>query len=119
MGTKLSLKLNFNFSSPDFRRVESKRTNQIVFTFAGDKTYSFRPNTDGPGSGAVLGATADASMQQATCDNILFTLIQAVRRIFPGVPVEHVLGPFDVVPQVSNLTLEPLFLRFYFFFIFF
>ena len=98
----MSLKLNFNFSSPDFRRVESKRTNQIVFTFAGDKTYSFRPNTDGPGSGAVLGATADASMQQATCDNILFTLIQAVRRIFPGVPVEHVLGPFDVVPQVSN-----------------
>jgi hypothetical protein len=38
---------------------------------------------------------------QATCDNILLTLIQAVKRIFPGVPVEHVLGPFDVVPQVK------------------
>ena len=85
--------------------MESRRTNQIVFTFAGDKTYSFRPSVDGPGSGAVLGATADASMQQATCDNILLTLIQAVRRIFPGVPVEHVLGPFDVIPQVQTNSL--------------
>jgi hypothetical protein len=37
-----------------------------VFTFAGDKSYSFRPSVDGPGSGAALGATADASMQQVT-----------------------------------------------------
>ncbi len=69
----------------------------------GDKTYSFRPSIDGPGSGATQGGTADASQQQAAVDNFLFTLISAVRRVFPGVPVEHVLGPIEVLPATRLL----------------
>jgi hypothetical protein len=55
-----------HFLFAEFRKVESKKPNQIVFTFAGDKTYAFRPATDGPGSGAAAGATADAQTQQVS-----------------------------------------------------
>jgi len=83
----------------DFRRVESKRPNQITFFFAGEKTYSFKPCIDGPGYVAGQGGSSESSQQQAAVDHFISALISAARKIFPGVPVEHVLGPIEVIPE--------------------
>ena len=72
-------RIEYHFHYLDFRKVESKRSTHIAFTFAvsggsGEKTYSFRPHLDQP----------DVTKEAHMIDDILISLAAAVRRIYPG-----------------------------------
>ena len=85
MTAKVPTRIDHHFHYLDFKHVESKKHNQIAFTFHGDtKTYTFRPANDVTNSDTV--------------DEMILVLISAVKRVFPGVPVEHVIGRVDLVP---------------------
>lgn len=81
MTAKVPTRIDHHFHYLDFKKVESKKPNQVAFTIL-DKTYSFRVDTS---SSEVI-------------DEVISTLTLAVKRIFPGVPVEHVIGKVDVIP---------------------
>ena len=87
MTARVPARIDHHFHYLDFRKVESKRENQVAFTFSpGDKTYSFRPSLDPP----------DPAREAAMVEEVILTLAAAVRRIYPGVPVDHVLGKIDL-----------------------
>lgn len=89
---KVPARIDHHFHYLDFRKVESRRPNQIVLSFSTGHekslTLSFRPSLEG----------ADPAQCQAVVDEMIATLAAAVRRIFPGVPVEHILGPVEALP---------------------
>ena len=73
----------------DLKKVESKRPNHIAFSFANvEKPFSFRPNYE----------QLDQTNSANTIDHLIQTLADAVRRIFPGVPLEHIIGKLEVTP---------------------
>lgn len=103
MTSKVPAKIDHQFHYLDFRKVESRRATHIAFTVAvagsGDKTYSFRPHLD----------PSDSSREALMIDDILISLATAVRRIYPGVPVDHVVGTIDVqVDSRSQAVCEAL-----------
>ncbi len=86
---KVPSRIDHHFHYIDIRRVESKRLNHIAFTFANvEKPLSFRPNYE----------QLDQTNSASTIDNVIETLTSAVRRVFPGVPLEHIIGKLDVTP---------------------
>ncbi len=60
---------------------------QIAFVLSGDKTIALR-TSEGP----------DGDAGAVDADAIVLALASAVRRIFPGVPVQNVLGPVELAP---------------------
>ena len=91
MTAKVPTRIDHHFHYLDLKHVESKRHNQIAFTFLhGDqhqnqKTYTFRPANEGLNNSDIV-------------DEMILVLISAVKRVFPGVPVENVIGSVDLVP---------------------
>lgn len=76
MTAKVPSKIDYHFHFLDISSIESKKPNQVVFKI-NDKNYSFRPAVETGGSELV--------------DQILVTLAQAIRNIFPGVLLAHVI----------------------------
>jgi hypothetical protein len=84
MTAKVPTRIDHHFHYLDVRGVDSKGSRNVAFTFQGDKTtYSFRP----------------ASNSDADVDEMVYVLMSAVRRVFPGVPVEHVVGRVELQPE--------------------
>ena len=86
---KVPSRIDHQFHYLDIRCVESKAPNHIAFSFANlDKTFSFRPNYE----------QLDQSNSASTFDRLIQVLADAVRRVFPGVPLEHIIGKLEVTP---------------------
>jgi hypothetical protein len=83
---KVPARVDHNFHYLDIKGIESKAPNHIAFTV--DKSYSFRPNYE----------QLDQTNSASTFDRLLQVLSEAIRRIFPGVPIEHIIGKLDVTP---------------------
>ena len=84
MTAKVPARIDHHFHYLDVKSVESRGPRSVAFTFHGDKgTYSFRPAT-----------AADADV-----DEMIAVLVSATRRVFPGVPLEHILGRVEILPS--------------------
>ncbi len=83
MTAKVPTRIDHHFHYLDVKSVESQGPRNVAFTFHGDKgVYAFRPATP-----------ADADV-----DEMILVLTSAVRRVFPAVPVEHILGKVQMHP---------------------
>ena len=83
MTAKVPARIDHHFHYLDVKSVESRGPRSVTFTFHGDKsTYNFRPAT-----------AADADV-----DEMIAVLVSAARRVFPGVPLEHILGRVELSP---------------------
>ncbi len=100
MTAKVPARIDHHFHYLDLRGVESRRPGRVAFCAAvgGEKTatYSFRPNCD------------EAADPEAAVDEVLRVLAAAVTRIFPGVPLERVVGKVDVQPADRPVREELL-----------
>ena len=80
---KVPSRIDHQFHYLDIRGIESKAPNHIGFSFANlDKVFSFRPNYE----------QLDQSNSASTFDTLIQVLADAIRRVFPGVPLEHIIG---------------------------
>jgi hypothetical protein len=84
MTAKVPTKIDHHFHYLDIGAVESRKPTQLVLRLqdSSSKVYSFRP-VDDP-SGAATSASD-------VVDQIIVTLATAIRSIFPGVLLEHVI----------------------------
>ena len=77
MTAKVPTKIDHHFHFLDISGIESKRPDQVVFRLVTDKSYSFRPAVEAGGSKVI--------------DEIIITLAGAIRNIFPGVLLSHII----------------------------
>ena len=88
---KVPTRIDHHFHYLDLKQVESKRSSHIALTFqaGGEKTstFAFRPNEE------------TSPNPDAAVDEMIVVLVSAIRRVFPGVPVENVIGKVDIQPS--------------------
>jgi hypothetical protein len=87
------LKIDCHFHYLEIQALESKRGNQLSLTI-NDKVYSF--------------LTGDDSTCSAEVDNMISALNNAIRNIFPTVPLQHIIKKIDVIPNTRLQQLRDL-----------
>eukprot|EP00090_Calanus_glacialis_P000689 TRINITY_DN10463_c0_g1_i2.p1 TRINITY_DN10463_c0_g1~~TRINITY_DN10463_c0_g1_i2.p1 ORF type:complete len:1522 (-),score=274.97 TRINITY_DN10463_c0_g1_i2:738-5303(-) len=96
MTAKVPTKIDHHFHYLDIQAIESKKPNQVVFRI-NDRNYTFRPGVETNSSDPI--------------DAMIITVARAIRSIFPGVMLSHVIPKVDVVPVKriqSVLEMKPL-----------
>jgi len=96
MTNKVPTKIDHQFHFLEIVGIESKKNLQLVFR-VNEKSYSFRPGVDLNGSEQL--------------DRIIVTVATAIRNIFPGVLLTHILPKIEVVPMKriqGVLEMKPL-----------
>jgi hypothetical protein len=91
MTAKVPTKIDNHFHYLDIAAVESRKPTQLVLRMSDNKAYSFRPASDE--TGAVVTSSA-------VVDQIIITLATAIRNIFPGVLVDHVIPKVRARPPL-------------------
>jgi Ran GTPase-activating protein (RanGAP) involved in mRNA processing and transport len=90
---KVPTKIDCHFHYLEIQALESKRGNQLSLTI-NDKVYSF--------------LTGDDSTCSAEVDNMISALNNAIRNIFPTVPLQHIIKKIDVIPNTRLQQLRDL-----------
>jgi hypothetical protein len=90
---KVPTKIDHHIHYLDIQAVESRKANQLILRISENKAYSFRPATD------------DSANSSEAVDQIIVTLATAIRSIFPGVLLDH------VIPKVSERSFVCFLLR--------
>ena len=85
MTAKIPTKIDHHFHYLDIQAIESKKPNQVVFRI-NDRNYSFRPGVETNSSDLI--------------DAMIITVARAIRSIFPGVMLSH------VIPKVGFKELD-------------
>lgn len=96
MTAKIPTKIDNHFHYLDIQSVESKKHNQVIFRI-NDRNYGFRPAVETQNSEVV--------------DSMIITLARAIRSIFPGVMLSHVIPKVEVLPVrriQTVLEMKPL-----------
>ena len=114
MTARVPARIDHHYHYLDFRRVDSKRPSHLALTFSDNKTYSFRPNLDQQPStsGSSLSVVSEVmgreGREAVVIEEAITCLVAAVRRIYPGVPVDHVIGPIEITGQARSLIFFKL-----------
>ncbi|KAG5893782.1 hypothetical protein JTB14_005447 [Gonioctena quinquepunctata] len=90
---KVPTKIDTHFHYLEIQALESKRGNQLSLT-VNDKVYSFLVGEDSKCSTEV--------------DNMIGALNNAIRNIFPTVPLHHIIRKIDVIPHTRLQQLRDL-----------
>ncbi|CAG9816136.1 unnamed protein product [Phaedon cochleariae] len=90
---KVPTKIDSHFHYLEIQALESKRGNQLSLT-VNDKVYSFLVGEDSKCSTEV--------------DNMIGALNNAIRNIFPTVPLQHIIRKIEVIPHTRLQQLRDL-----------
>ncbi|CAH1101078.1 unnamed protein product [Psylliodes chrysocephalus] len=90
---KVPTKIDTHFHYLEIQALESKRGNQLSLT-VNDKVYSFLVGEDSKCSTEV--------------DNMIGALNNAIRNIFPTVPLQHIIRKIEVIPNTRLQQLRDL-----------
>ncbi|XP_057660068.1 F-actin-uncapping protein LRRC16A isoform X1 [Diorhabda carinulata] len=90
---KVPTKIDSHFHYLEIQALESKRGNQLSLTI-NDKVYSFLVGEDSKCSTEV--------------DNMIGALNNAIRNIFPTVPLQHIIRKIEVIPNTRLQQLRDL-----------
>nr|XP_023024105.1 F-actin-uncapping protein LRRC16A isoform X1 [Leptinotarsa decemlineata] len=90
---KVPTKIDTHFHYLEVQALESKRGNQLSLT-VNDKVYSFLVGEDSKCSTEV--------------DNMIGALNNAIRNIFPTVPLHHIIRKIEVIPHTRLQQLRDL-----------
>ncbi|KAJ8965493.1 hypothetical protein NQ314_004081, partial [Rhamnusium bicolor] len=90
---KVPTKIDCHFHYLEIQALESKRGNQLSLT-VNDKVYSFLVGEDSKCSTEV--------------DNMIGALNNAIRNIFPTVPLHHIIRKIEVIPNTRLQQLRDL-----------
>ncbi|XP_060521026.1 F-actin-uncapping protein LRRC16A isoform X2 [Cylas formicarius] len=90
---KVPTKIDTHFHYLEIQALESKRGNQLSLT-VNDKVYSF-----------LVGEDSACSIE---VDNMIGALNNAIRNIFPTVPLQHIIRKLEVIPNTRLQQLRDL-----------
>ncbi|XP_050312347.1 F-actin-uncapping protein LRRC16A isoform X3 [Anthonomus grandis grandis] len=90
---KVPTKIDNHFHYLEIQALESKRGNHLSLTI-NDKVYSF--------------LTGEDSSNSTEVDNMIGALNNAVRNIFPTVPLQHIIKKIEVIPSTRLQQLRDL-----------
>ncbi|XP_066256338.1 F-actin-uncapping protein LRRC16A isoform X2 [Euwallacea similis] len=90
---KVPTKIDCHFHYLEIQALESKRGNHLSLTI-NDKVYSF--------------LTGEDSSCSTEVDNMIAALNNAIRNIFPTVPLQHIIKKIEVIPSTRLQQLRDL-----------